>query len=140
MKRSTIAPFLVIPALILVACTGAISGDATEPPPQQAPMSDTFFTGCAYLDQDADGLIDAEDPLLGGFTYTFTLAGGAGFGGETTDGQCGMVTVPSGLSSDAWPVVARMAVPERASYKAIGASEITLQHPRTKAEFLFASE
>ena len=136
MRRSSIAPILVVPALLLAACSAA----ATEKTPQQEPMSDTFFTGCAYLDRDGDGLADAGDPLLGGFTVTFTLAGGAGFGGETAGGECGTVTVPSGLSSDAWPVVVRMAVPEGAKYKAVASSEIALQHPQARAEFLFVPE
>ena len=136
MRRSAIAPILVVPALLLAAFSSA----TTEKTPQQEPMSDTYFTGCAYLDKDSDGLADAEDPLLGGFAVTFTLAGGAGFGGETADGQCRTVIVPFGLSSDAWPVVVRMAVPEGSNYRAVASSEITLQHPQTRAEFLFVPQ
>jgi hypothetical protein len=103
-------------------------------------MSDTFFSGCAYLDENANGAIDPEEPLLGGMTFTVTLPGGIGFGGETSEGYCARITVPGTLPADAWPILARMVASEGVTYEPIGPSEVTLEYSHTRADFLFTAK
>jgi hypothetical protein len=129
----------VILAVVLVACAALVETDPSNKTTLPKIPADTFFTGCAYLDQDGDGIADRDEDLIGGLLFEVTLAGGTGFGSETTDGRCAVVTVPSGLQDDAWPVVVRMVVPEAAEVKPVGSGKISLQYPETRAEFLFVS-
>jgi hypothetical protein len=63
----------------------------------QSPVvyADTFFTSCAYVDENANGLVDDGDTPIGGMEFTITLAGGAGFGAQTSglDG-CAVAVIP----------------------------------------------
>jgi len=102
-------------------------------------VGDTFFTGCAYLDENTNGEIDAEDTRLGGFTFVVTLAGGAGFGAETSKSHCALATVPAALLRESWPVVARMELPEDVPYVPIGPLEVTLVYPESQADFIFGA-
>ena len=120
---------LSILVILLVSCANASPSVSPEP------MADTFFSGCAYIDQNGNDALDSGEPLLGGFTFTITLAGGAGFGAETAEGQCATIIVPSALTEDSWPVNARISIPEGSGYEAIGSTEVALEYPQTKAEF-----
>ena len=122
---------------MLSSCEGPRFGRPleTEPPELSA---DTFFSGCAYLDENANGRIDARDSLLGNMNFAVTLASGAGFGGKTSEGRCAFITVPVALLPGAWPVLARMVAPDQVAYKAVGTSMVTLQYPNTATDFLFA--
>ena len=131
----TIVFILFLPGLL--ACTVSLPARPSSTPTKPEVMADTFFSGCAYLDENANGIIDPDDLLLGGMTYTVTLAGGAGFGAGTSDGGCASIIVPGGLSETAWPVQARMAIPDGDAYESIGPSQVTLEYPQTRAEFLF---
>jgi len=123
--------------MILGACSLSPSVPlATMTPPPQV-VGDTFFTGCAYLDVNSNGEIDAEDARLGGFTFVVTLAGGAGFGAETSESCCAFAGVPAALPREAWPVVARMELPDDVPYAPIGPAEVTLLYPESQADFLF---
>jgi len=102
--------------------------------------SDTFFAGCAYLDQDGNSQFGPGEHLLGGLSFSFTLAGGAGFGGDSAEGQCAFITVPASLPGEAWPVTVRIRVPEGYDFKLVGPAEIELLRPDTKAEFRFTAE
>jgi len=139
MRKSAIGVGLVMVSL-LVSCIGSFQVGRSEPTPTSVVMADTDFSGCAYLDQDDNGIIDPGEPLLGGLTFTITLAGGMGFGGGTGDGRCGFILVPGALPADAWPIMARMVVPEDFGFKAVGPTEIMLQHPQRRAEFLFVAK
>jgi hypothetical protein len=125
---------------VLVSCTGSLPVRPSDTPPQPGVMADTFFSGCAYLDENSNEAIDPEDPLLGGMMFTVTLAGGTGFGGDTSGGQCAFITVPAALPTEAWPILARMVVPEGAGYEPIGPSEVTLEYRQTRANFLLRAE
>lgn len=130
----------LILAALLASCNSSDSLDAPDPTPSAEILADTFFSGCAYLDQDGDEAIDPGEPLLGGLTFTITLASGAGFGDETSAGHCAFIVVPSALPADAWPIVARMTADEGLNYKPIGSSTATLEFPQIRAEFLFEAE
>ena len=112
----------------------------SEPPdtPLPAPAGDTFFTGCAFLDQNANGLVDSEDTPIERMSFVITLTGGTGFGAATETTGCATVTIPARLGSDAWPVVTHMNMPPASTYVPVGDSEITLSYPDTRANFLFA--
>ena len=43
-------------------------------------VSRYVFTGCAFRDKNANGLVDSEDALIGGIRFIVTLSHGAGFG------------------------------------------------------------
>ena len=137
---------IAVVLLLLVGCNAPVATSVpstaipSTPTPRQEVLADTFFSGCAYLDQDGDEGIDPEEPLLGGLTFTVTLAGGAGFGDETSEGQCAFITVPSALPAEAWPIVARMIVPDDLEFKPIGSSTVTLEFSQTRAEFLFRAD
>jgi hypothetical protein len=125
---------LSILAILLVSCSN------TTPSASLEPIADTYFSGCAYIDQNDNGTLDSGESLLGGFTFTITLAGGAGFGAETAEGQCATVIVPSALPEDSWPVTARISIPEGSGYEAVGSTEVALEYPQTKAEFPFITK
>jgi hypothetical protein len=140
MNREAAAALGLLVVSLLTSCTGSQPVRPSETVPQPQIMSDTFFSGCAHLDANANGAIDPEDPLLGGMTFTVTLAGGAGFGADTSEDECAFTTVPAALPAEAWPIVARMAAPEGAPYEPIGPSEVTLEYPHTQADFLFTTK
>ena len=123
--------------IIIGACGLSPSAPRVTMTPLPQLVGDTFFTGCAYLDENTNGEIDAEDAPLGGFTFVVTLAGGAGFAAETSESHCALATVPLALPRESWPVVARMELPEDVPYVPIGPVEVTLVYPESQADFLF---
>jgi hypothetical protein len=137
MSREAGVAFGLLLVSLLSSCIGSGPIRPLETAPQPQVMSDTFFSGCAYLDEDANGAIESTEPLLGGMTFTVTLATGGGFGADTPEGKCAFITVPGSLQPEAWPVLARMVAPDGAAYEGIGPSEITLENPHTRADFLF---
>jgi hypothetical protein len=140
MNREAAAALELLVVSLLSSCTGSQPVRPSETVAQPQVMSDTFFSGCAHLDENANGAIDPEEPLLGGMTFTVTLAGGGGFGADTSEGECAFITVPAALPAEAWPILARIAAPDGAAYEAIGPSEVTLEYPDTRADFLFTTK
>jgi hypothetical protein len=106
----------------------------------QSPViyADTFFTSCAYVDENANGLVDDGDMPIGGMEFTITLSGGAGFGAPTSglDG-CAVVVIPGGLSAEHWPIVAKMANGEGLEYIPLDEDGLVLEYPDTRSNFLF---
>ena len=131
MKKNSRSLLIMLAALLSTACNNAAPSASPEP------LSDTFFAGCAYIDQNGNAALDPGEPLLAGFTFTVTLAGGAGFGAKTSEGQCATIIVPSALPKESWPVIARMVTSGGAGYEAVGSSEVVLEYPQTKADFQF---
>lgn len=129
-----------VPLWALLAAACAIVRQSPEPikPATVSPLGDTFFTGCAFLDENANGMVDSADALLNDMTFVVTLSGGAGFAGSTQESGCATVIVPASLGSDAWPVVARMKMPQPPAFTPIGEVTVTLSYPDTRAEFLFS--
>jgi hypothetical protein len=103
-------------------------------------MTDTFFNGCAHLDVNDNGAIDPEDSLLGGMTFTVTLAGGTGFGARSSESECVVILVPAALPAEAWPVLARISAPDGTAYEAVGSTEVTLQYPETRVDVLYKAK
>ena len=134
-------PRTIVPSCFLGIILGACGLSPSVPHVTMTPLpqvvGDTFFTGCAYLDENSNGEIDAEDTRLGGVTFVVTLAGGAGFEVETSESHCALAAVPAALPRESWPVVARMELPEDFPYAPIGPAEVTLEYPESQADFLF---
>lgn len=139
MNRRQAAPILLVLAWLQISCSGLLGPRPSASPTPPEVMADTFFSGCAYLDENSNGEIDPEEPLLGGMTFTVTLIGGGGFGDETSEERCAFITIPGGLPPGMWPVLARLEAPDDSPYDAIGPLEIELEYPDTRAEFLFAA-
>jgi len=137
MNKKIISAIIGIFSLLLGSCTGITPPIPSETPSNPSLMADTFFSGCAYLDENGNGTIDAEEQLVGGMAFTITFKSGMGFGGQTSDGYCASILVPSALPEEAWPLPARMEVPEGSIYKLVGPSEIILENGQTQADFLF---
>ena len=137
MNREAIAAVTVMFVPFLASCAGFLPLRPSETPALPGVMADTFFSGCAYLDENGNGAIDAEEPIVGGVAFTVTLAGGTGFGGATSEGRCAFITIPADLREDAWPILARMEAPKESPYEPIGPSEIILEYRDTRADFLF---
>jgi len=100
-------------------------------------MADTFFSGYAVLDENENGIKDADEPLLEGMTFSIILAGGGEFRGQTYEGQSAFITIPSALPEGSWPVKARMIIPEGSLYELSGPAEINLEQGQFVADFLF---
>lgn len=124
---------LIAAALLTVAC-----GRSTTSPPTPAVLGDSNFSGCAFLDANANGKIDNQDQPLGDIKFTVTLSRGAGFGAVTSqkDG-CASILIPSALSETSWPVVAAMKIPPALKVVPVGDQPKTLVYPDTHADFLF---
>jgi hypothetical protein len=138
MKSVLTAGLTFVMVCLASSCNGPPATPPTLTPQRSKILADAFFSGCAYLDENANGRIDPEEPKLGGVLFTVTLEGGAGFGAKTPEDGCASVVIPGGLGRD-WTVVARMEIPKDAPYRPIGPSEITLEYPQSQANFLFNS-
>ena len=138
MKGRPVAASLLVLASLQISCSGLLAPQPTVTPTSPV-MGDTFFSGCAYLDENSNGAIDPGEPLLGGMTFVVTLAWGGESGDVSYEGECAFITIPASLPPDAWPVIVRMEVPDDSPYEAIGPLEIELDYPDTRAEFLLAA-
>ena len=138
---------IVILLLLIVLGSGCVtstietptSGPVASVPSTTVIYADTFFSGCAYLDANANGEVDSDDPMIGGAAFSVTLQGGGGFGDFTSEESCAFVTVPGGLSEEHWPVKASMRLPEGMNYEPMGPVEIVMEQYESRAEFLFAA-
>jgi hypothetical protein len=106
--------------------------------PTSGVLADTFFGGCAYLDSNGNGEIDAVDQVVEGARFVVTLREGIGFGATTSTRGCATVVVPGGLREESWPVTVRMEPPEESTYELVSPAEVVLQFPYGSADFLFA--
>ena len=143
MIRKSSSTVIVIFILLLVSCNGYSFEFITEVVESQTPpavLADTFFSGCAILDENKNGIKDADESLLEGMTFSVILASGAEFRGQTYEGQCAFVTIPSALPEGSWPIMARMIVPEGSLYELSGPAEITLEPGQWVADFLFTQK
>jgi len=126
---------IVAVTLLLFACDRSTSSSLTPTP---AVLGDSNFSGCAYLDANANGTIDDQDTPIGEMKFAITLSKGAGFGGITSkiDG-CASILIPSPLSETAWPVEASMEIPPLIKYVPVGDKKVTVKYPDTHVDFLF---
>jgi len=129
----------IISAILVVMVALFLSACSTSATPTPVILADTFFTGCAFLDKNANGLVDSEDTPIGGMSFSVTLSEGTGFGALTSDNDgCASTIIPMGLPREAWPVVAQMKMPQTSTYIPIGEIRVTLEYPDTRADFLFS--
>jgi hypothetical protein len=119
--------------LMLCAC-GA--GQAVTP--TAAILADTFFFGCAYLDENGNGEIDPDDPGLEDALFAVSMQGVMGFSAYTFADGCATIVIPGGLGQDAWPVTAQMQPPAESNLEWVGPVEVVLAYPESHADFLFA--
>ncbi|GAB4484108.1 MAG: hypothetical protein OHK0031_08060 [Anaerolineales bacterium] len=75
--------------------------------PAPAAASDSFFSGQAWLDANANGQIDAQDTPLAGATFIVRLAKGE-FGAKTEANGRAFVTVPGPVE---YPITLTMQAP-----------------------------
>lgn len=137
MKMHTFLACCCLLGLMLGSCTPSPLAPRVTNTSTPYVVADTFFTGCAYFDSNTNGEIDQEDVLLGGLRFVITLADGTDFAHETSDSHCALAAVPTALPADAWPVVARIELPEGTPYAPIGLSVAILEYPDKEADFLF---
>ena len=141
-KKSSLIMILIF-VFLLVSCSGSNADSPTDAVESQTPpavMADTFFSGYAVLDENENGIKDADEPLLEGMTFSVILANGVEFRGQTYEGQSAFITIPSVLPEGSWPVTARMIVPEASLYELSGPAEITLEPGQFVANFLFTQK
>ena len=124
-------------SVFTASCTPARQPGVLSDTPLPAPVADTFFTGCAFLDQNANERVDRDDTFFGDMTFVITLSGGAGFVASTADTGCAIVAIPAPLETGAWPVVAQMEMPQPSAFARVGDLEVTLAYPDTRADFRF---
>lgn len=126
-------------ALVLGGCCGWLRSKSDPSNAPSAVLVSTSFSGCAFLDTNANSLVDSEDVPIGEMSFSVTLAEGTGFGSVTSDGSgCAHVLIPVALPEEGWPVVVEMTVPESLDYVPGGEVRKTLAYPETRADFLFA--
>jgi len=128
--------FLSLVLLVLAACD-CVQRWLVPATPTAAIMADWFFSGCAYVDTNGNGEIDADDEPLKGAVFVVALEGGGGFGAPTFSNGCATVTVPGGLSERHWPVTLRMNPPQDTDYEQVEPVELVLAYPDSRGDFLF---
>lgn len=112
------------------------SAPQTQPAvPDESPtpvvLADTFFSGRAYVDQNGNRLLDADDPPLPGARFSVM-----GFGSLTDKEGYAWAMIPGGWDQ---PVSAQMTPPQGSQYTLIGPDEAILQAGKmNSADFLFA--
>lgn len=134
-------PLSVLVAIAVLVLGGCGGWPTSKPDPSSAPsvLASTSFTGCAFLDTNANGLVDSEDAPIGEMIFSVNLAEGTGFGSVTSDGSgCAHVLIPMALPEEGWPVVVEMVVPESLGYVPVKEVRKTLAYPETRADFLFS--
>ena len=140
--------FLSFLVYIITGCTIPVKstivpditpGKIPTTPTQNEMMGDTSFVGCAYNDLNNNGVIDSGEPLLGGIKFEIKAQGWKSwaFGGQSSEGDCAFILVPGALPASAWPVLMRIVLFENLPFEPIGSTEITLDYPQTRANFLF---
>ena len=93
--------------------------------------------GHAYVDANGNGKIDPDDPGLEDARFQVSLSWGGGSAASTGEDGSAWIVIPGGLSEKDWPVKARIDPPPDSSYELVGAAEVTLAYPKSRAEFLF---
>ncbi len=140
----------LLPLLILLilplACNSPLPAGSWTPtapvdistPATPVVMADSFYSGYAYLDANADAILDETDPPLEGIYCTATDADGIGSGALTDSSGYAMIWWPSGST---YPITVRCVPMKDSAYTLIGPEEVILQMDGTggPAKFLFAA-
>jgi hypothetical protein len=128
--------------LLLCACNAGPAATSTAATPTAAAptaeiLADSFFFGCAYLDENGNGEIDPDDPGLKDALFAFSTQVGIGLSGYTSSNGCATIVVPGGLGAEAWPVTAHMQPPAESNLELVDSAEVVLAYPESHADFLF---
>lgn len=132
-KAITLCLGLLIAAMTLAACLSPSRGAASTPTPPV--FADSFFSGRAWLDVNANGRVDAEDVPLANATFIVALQDGTEFGAATNADGKAFVTIPARVE---YPVTLRMEAPNGSTLKPVEPSRVTLNEAAGKTvSFLF---
>jgi len=134
-------PGFIVMLLVLVS-TACSSGQGETAPATATPtpeptrtiliMADTFFSGRAFVDSNANAQLDPEDTPLEGARFS-----AIGFGALTGKDGHATIVIPGGWEK---PVMAKMDPPKDSTYTLIGPTEVELRNSGpTSADFLFAA-
>lgn len=130
MKR--IISILFVLSLGVSACTPS----STPTPP--IILTDSFFSGYAFVDTNGNAQIDAADTPVKDAIFIVRLNDGTEFGGTTDETGNAFVIIPASVE---YPVTLVMKQPTNSTLRLIGPSEIVLQGVTgEKATFLFAPD
>ena len=126
---------LFIPFTILITLACSIPGFSTPTP---VVMSDSFFSGYAYLDRNQNGQLDETDTPLEGALISAQDARGLGTSALTDASGYAMIWWPG---DSEYPVTIQARPPKDSPYTLIGVGQFTLQSNGTggPAKFLFIS-
>lgn len=132
-KTITLCLGSLMAAMTLAACLSPSMGAApTSTPPV---LADSFFSGQAWLDVNANGQADAEDVPLANATFIVALRDGTEFGAATNADGKAFVTIPVRVE---YPVTLRMEAPKDSALKPVEPSQVTLNEAAGKTvSFLF---
>ena len=125
---------LVIMVFLLSLLTGCNIPTAM---PTVQPIVDSFFSGYAFLDVNANGELDLEDTPLENAAFIVTLQFGGEVGALTDKTGYAFIVAPGGVD---YPVTMRMEPPKDSTLKLIGPSEITHELANESPKFLFSSK
>jgi acetyl esterase/lipase len=123
---------LVSLALAALACRrGALLG-APAAAPTPAILADTFFSGRAFIDSNANRQLDSGDAPLESARFS-----AGSFGALTGKDGHATIVIPGNWDK---PTTAQMAPPKDSSYTLLGPTEVELSFGgSTSADFLFAA-
>ncbi len=121
-KTITICIGLLITAMTLAACLSPSTVTASTPTPPV--LADSFFSGQAWLDVNANGQVDAEDTPLANATLIVSLQDGTEFGAKTDADGKAFVSIPARVD---YPITLRMEAPEGSMLKPVEPSRVTLK-------------
>jgi hypothetical protein len=130
---------MIVCILVIVTLTGCGFSDNRSASPETI-LADTFFFGCAYLDTNGNGEVDAGDQGIEDGRFVVDVHGNRGvFAAATGENGCATIVIPGGLSAEDWPVTGRME--SVSAYKLISPEEMILeQRGSRRADFLYIHE
>ncbi len=132
-KNITLCLGSLMAAMTLAACLSPSMGAApTSTPPV---LADSFFSGQAWLDVNANGQMDTADTPLAGAAFIVALQDGTEFGATTNADGKAFVTIPARVE---YPVTLRMEAPNGSTLKPVEPSRVTLNEAAGETvSFLF---
>jgi hypothetical protein len=120
--------------LLIAAVIGCTPQTAT---PTAQPITDSFFSGYAFLDANGNGDLDPADTPVDGASFIVTLQFGGEVGALTDKTGYAFIVAPGGVD---YPVKMRMEPPKDSTLKLIGPSEIIHELADEAPRFLFSAE
>ena len=122
---------LPVLAIVMISCT-----PKPTTPTIQA-IVDSFFSGYAFVDVNANGELASEDTPVENAVFIVTLQFGGEVGAFTDKTGYAFVVAPGSVD---YPVTMRMEPPKDSIVKLIGPSDIVHELADESPKFLFSSE